>query len=67
MNAGANYILASYMSLFGPFSPHAPLPYVTKLRFFSRISLVVPKVPRYMYYMYLDSSSFTDSCVYCPL
>ena len=41
MNAGAKYILASYMSLFGPFPPHAPLPYVTKTRFNSRISLVV--------------------------
>ena len=40
MNAGAKYILASYMSLFGPFPPHAPLPYVTKTRFNSRISLV---------------------------
>ena len=41
-NASANCILASYMSLFGPFSPHAPLPYVTKTRFnsTSRISLV---------------------------
>ena len=37
MNAGANYILASYMSLFGPFSPHAPLLYVTKTRFFSNV------------------------------
>ena len=33
MNAGGNYILASYISLFGPFVPHALRGAVTKLRF----------------------------------
>ena len=33
MNAGGNYILASYISLFGPFVPHALRGAVTKCRF----------------------------------
>ena len=37
-NAGANHLLGSYMSLFWPFSPHAPLLYVTKTLSTHRIS-----------------------------
>ena len=51
MNAGGNYILASYISLCRPFVPHALRGAVTKLRFNYPISLILTgplsQVPRF--------------------
>ena len=68
MNAGANHLLGSYMSLFGPFVPHALRGAVTKCRFNTPLSLVVDLafVYEYLEYPFNPDSDAAQQAGRCP-